>query len=74
MEISLQKMSSIMIILGSVLFLIAAFSPISRVCPEPSAVRKQEIIRDADLATDLIRPSSTFMYHVQLKLIDNHPC
>ncbi len=47
MEISLQKMSGIMIILGSVLFLIAAFLPISRVFPEPSAVRKLEIIRDA---------------------------
>lgn len=48
MEINLQKMSGIMIILGSVLFLIAAFLPISiRVFPEPSAVRKLEIIRDA---------------------------
>ena len=47
MEISLQKMSGSMIILGSVLFLIAAFLPISRVFPEPSAVRKLEIIRDA---------------------------
>jgi hypothetical protein len=48
MEISLQKMSGSMIMLGSVLFLIAAFLPISiRVFPEPSAVRKLEIIRDA---------------------------
>ena len=48
MEISLQKMSGIMIILGSGLFLIPAFLPISmRVFPEPSAVRKLEIIRDA---------------------------
>ena len=47
MEISLQKMSGIMIILGSVLFLNAAFLPISRVFVEPSAVRKLESIRDA---------------------------
>ncbi len=48
MKISLQKMSALVIILGSVLFLIAAFLPISfRVFPEPSAVRKLEIIRDA---------------------------
>ena len=44
MQISLQKMSAIVIILGSVLFLIAAFLPISRVFAEPSAVRKLEII------------------------------
>jgi hypothetical protein len=44
MNISLQKISAIVIIGGSVLFLIAAFSPISRVFPEPSAVRKLEII------------------------------
>ncbi len=47
MQSSLQKTSAIVIILGSVLFLIAAFLPISRVFPEPSAVRKLEIIRDA---------------------------
>jgi hypothetical protein len=44
MNISLQKISAIVIMVGSVLFLIAAFSPISRVFPEPSAVRKLEII------------------------------
>jgi hypothetical protein len=45
MHISLQKISAIVIILGSVLFLIAAFSPIShRVFPEPSAARKLEVI------------------------------
>ncbi len=45
MEISLQKMSALVIIVGSVLFLIAAFLPISvRVFPEPSAARKLEII------------------------------
>jgi hypothetical protein len=42
---SLHKISAIVIILGSVLFLIAAFLPISvRVFPEPSAARKLEII------------------------------
>jgi hypothetical protein len=45
MAISWQKMSALVIILGSVLFLIAAFSPISfRVFPEPSAARKLEVM------------------------------
>ena len=44
MEISVQKMSALVIILGSVLFLIAAFSPISGVFAEPSPAGKLEII------------------------------
>ena len=44
MDLRLQKLSAILVILGSVLFLIAAFSPSSRVFPEPSAARKLEII------------------------------
>lgn len=40
----LSKVSAITIILGSVFFLIAAFSPVSRVFGEPSAERKLEII------------------------------
>lgn len=51
MNISLQKISAIVIILGSVLFLIAAFSPIAnRVFPEPSAAQKLEVITAAPTA------------------------
>jgi hypothetical protein len=41
---SLQKMSAIMIILGSGLFLIAAFLPISQVFAESSPARRLELI------------------------------
>ena len=51
MNISLQKISAIVIILEPMLFLIAAFSPISnRVFPEPSTARKLEVITAAPTA------------------------
>jgi len=59
MHISLQKICAIVIILGSVLFLIAAFSPIShRVFPEPSAARKLESSRLRRLPGSSLRSSS----------------
>ncbi len=47
MDIKLLKSGSIIIMVGSVLFLIAAFSPISRVFGIPSPDRKLEIILSA---------------------------
>ena len=41
---SVQKTSALVIVLGSVLFLVAAFSPTSQVFVEPSAARKLDII------------------------------
>jgi hypothetical protein len=47
----LHRISALVIIVGSVLFLIAAFQPISvRVFPESSAARKLEVIRNAPTA------------------------
>jgi len=43
-EINLQKISALVMIAGSLLFLIAAFMPVSRVFAEPSAAKKLEII------------------------------
>jgi hypothetical protein len=46
MEVSSERVSAILIIVGSALFLCAAFTPISyRVFPERSATRKLEVIR-----------------------------
>jgi len=47
MDIKLLKLGSVIIIIGSVLFFIAAFSPISRVFGIPSPDRKLEIILSA---------------------------
>lgn len=47
MEFNLQKICAITIIVGSLLFLIAAFSPISRVFGESSAAVKLEIIMES---------------------------
>jgi hypothetical protein len=44
MEINLQKICAITILVGSVFFLIAAFSPVSRVFGEPLAENKLDII------------------------------
>lgn len=51
MEISLQRMSATVIILGAVLFMTAAALPVSfRVFPEPSPVRKLERIEASPTA------------------------
>jgi hypothetical protein len=51
MDISLQKTSALVVMLGSVLFLIAAFLPISfRVFPEPSAARKLDALTSSPTA------------------------
>jgi hypothetical protein len=47
MEFNIHKISAFVIILGSIFFLIAAFSPISRVFAEPSANKKLEIIMES---------------------------
>jgi hypothetical protein len=47
MELYLQKICAITIIVGSILFAIAAFSPVSRVFGEPSAEKKLEIIMNS---------------------------
>jgi hypothetical protein len=44
MDVTLQKLGALVIIAGSVLFLIAAFAPVSRVFVEPSAAKKLDII------------------------------
>lgn len=44
MQLTADKFAAVMTIVGSVLFLVAAFLPISRVFVEPSSVRKLEII------------------------------
>jgi hypothetical protein len=44
---SFQKIFSLVIVVGSILFLIAAFSPISRVFTESDPVKKLEIIRES---------------------------
>ena len=43
-NLSFQKTSALVIVLSSVLFQVAAFSPISQIFVEPSAARKLEII------------------------------
>ena len=51
MEVSSERVSGILIIVGSALFLSAAFTPISfRVFPERSATRKLEVIRASPTA------------------------
>jgi hypothetical protein len=51
MEVSSERVSGILIIVGSALFLCAAFTPISfRVFPESSATRKLEVIRASPTA------------------------
>jgi len=47
MDIKLLKLGSVIIMIGSVLFFIAAFSPISRIFGIPSPDRKLEIILSA---------------------------
>jgi len=47
MEFNLQKLCAITIIVGSLLFLIAAFSPVSRVFGETVAANKLEIIMES---------------------------
>lgn len=44
MEPGTQKVAALIVVAGSVLFLAAAFSPISRVYAEPDAARRLEII------------------------------
>lgn len=51
MEIGLQRLSAIVIILGAILFMIAAVLPVSlRVFPEPSPIRRLESIQAAPTA------------------------
>ena len=45
-EYSLQKSISLLLAFGSLLFIIAAFLPVSRVFMEPDPDRKLSIIRD----------------------------
>lgn len=50
LSMSLQRIAGSVLIIGSLLFLIAAFSPISRVFGEPDAAKKLEILMNGRIA------------------------
>ena len=50
MEVSAERIGGILIIVGSALFLCAAFTRFLPVSPERSAARKLEVIRDSPTA------------------------